>query len=190
MRWSFFFGPTNEIHVLDTYIYAVIETRPNGGSERPHKSGKRSHSYVKKLFKTQHGRIPIDPAILAVIGHRFIATTKTKRKLKLLVETRNWRLCFGGGGRSWNWKSFPLGKLSFHSPKDSLVSSLHWRFCYKLDDCINCILICDTEYNLVEIHHSSRNNSTTGDRRHSPTKNFGFALFIFKRNKNTKEEVG
>ena len=29
--------------------------------------------YVKKLFKTQPGRIPIDPAILAAIGHRFIA---------------------------------------------------------------------------------------------------------------------
>ena len=33
--------------------------------------------YVKKSFKTQHGRIPIDPAILAAIGHRFIAK-KTK----------------------------------------------------------------------------------------------------------------
>ena len=37
------------------------------------KSGKRSCPYVKKLFETQHGRIPIDPAILAAIGHRFIA---------------------------------------------------------------------------------------------------------------------
>ena len=27
-------------------------------------------------FKTQHGRIPIDPAILAAIGRRFIATKK------------------------------------------------------------------------------------------------------------------
>ena len=27
----------------------------------------------KKFFKTQHGRIPIDPAIFAAIGHRFIA---------------------------------------------------------------------------------------------------------------------
>ena len=34
--------------------------------------------YVKKLFKTQHGGIAIDPAILAAIGHRFIARTKTK----------------------------------------------------------------------------------------------------------------
>ena len=33
---------------------------------------KSSYPYVKKLFKTQHGRIPIDPAILAAIGHRFI----------------------------------------------------------------------------------------------------------------------
>ena len=41
-------------------------------AKRPHKSGKRSYPYVKKSFKTQHGRIPIDPAILAAIGHRFI----------------------------------------------------------------------------------------------------------------------
>ena len=28
---------------------------------------------VKRLFEAQHDRIPIDPAILAAIGHRFIA---------------------------------------------------------------------------------------------------------------------
>ena len=32
----------------------------------------------EKLFKTQHGRILIDPAILAPIGHRFIAKSKSK----------------------------------------------------------------------------------------------------------------
>ena len=32
--------------------------------------------YVKNSFKTQHGRIPIDPAILAAIGHRFIVKKK------------------------------------------------------------------------------------------------------------------
>ena len=32
--------------------------------------GWRSYPYVKKSFKTQHGRIPIDPAILAAIGRR------------------------------------------------------------------------------------------------------------------------
>ena len=37
------------------------------------KSGKRPYPYVKKSFKTQHGRIPIGPAIWAAIGHRFIA---------------------------------------------------------------------------------------------------------------------
>ena len=31
--------------------------------------GKRSYLYVKKSFKTQHGRFLIDPAILAAIGH-------------------------------------------------------------------------------------------------------------------------
>ena len=35
---------------------------------------------VKKSFKTQHGRIPIDPAILAVIGHCFIANKNNKLK--------------------------------------------------------------------------------------------------------------
>ena len=44
-----------------------------GGLERPHKSGKRSYPYVKKSFKAQHGTISIDPAILAAIGHRFMA---------------------------------------------------------------------------------------------------------------------
>ena len=34
----------------------------NGGKERPRKSGKRSYPYVKKSFKTQHGRISIDPS--------------------------------------------------------------------------------------------------------------------------------
>ena len=41
-------------------------------------SAKRSYPYVKKLFKAQHGRILIDPAILAAIGHRFIAKNKYK----------------------------------------------------------------------------------------------------------------
>ena len=36
--------------------------------------------YVKKLLKTQHGRNPINPAILTAIGHRFMAK---KRKLKM-----------------------------------------------------------------------------------------------------------
>ena len=35
--------------------------------------GKLSYPYVKKSFKKQHGRIPIDPAILAAIRRRFIA---------------------------------------------------------------------------------------------------------------------
>ena len=47
---------------------------------------KRSYPYVKKLFNTQHGRIPIDPEILAAIGHRFIATKK---------RGKNWRLFLG-----------------------------------------------------------------------------------------------
>ena len=34
---------------------------------------------VKKSFKTQCGRIPIDPAILAAIGRRFIATKNNQK---------------------------------------------------------------------------------------------------------------
>ena len=46
-----------------------------GGWRKPHQSGKRSYPYVKKSFKTQHGRNQIDPAILA-IGHHFIQVAK------------------------------------------------------------------------------------------------------------------
>ena len=98
-----FFLSTSEM--CDTCV--VIRTRPNfpytkyGGRERTHESGKRSYPYVKKSFKTQHGRIPIDPAILPAIGHGFIAQKK-KKKLKMPTsgseatpaETRNRRLFF------------------------------------------------------------------------------------------------
>ena len=65
-------------------IHAAIGTRPNfpytkyGGKDRPHKSGKGSYPYVKKSFKTQHGRTLIDPEIVATIGHLFIANTIRK----------------------------------------------------------------------------------------------------------------
>ena len=44
-----------------------------------------SYPYVKKLFKARRGRIPIDPAVWAAIGHRFIATTKKPKNA-------NWRV--------------------------------------------------------------------------------------------------
>ena len=50
--------------------------------------------YVKKSFETQHGRIPIDPAILAAIGHRFIAIQK-KLKIKMQTKIKN-------AGLRWN----------------------------------------------------------------------------------------
>ena len=45
------------------------------------------YMYVKKSFKTQHSRIPIDPAILAAIRHRFIANKNAdaREKHKLLT---------------------------------------------------------------------------------------------------------
>ena len=62
----------------------------------PHQSGKRSYPYVgKKSLKTQRGRIPIDPAILAAIGYRFIA--KKKKTFNMLTRgseaTRACRPC-------------------------------------------------------------------------------------------------
>ena len=60
------------------YVHAVTGTRQNfpytkyGGYARPHKLGK----HQQKSFNTQGGGIPIDPAILASIGHHFIATKK------------------------------------------------------------------------------------------------------------------
>ena len=54
----------------------ISHTQSIGGSETPHKWGKRSYPYVKR-----HGRIPIDSAILAAIGHRFIAKHKWKLKM-------------------------------------------------------------------------------------------------------------
>ena len=61
--------------------------------ERPHKSGKHSYPYVKKSFKTPRGRIPIDPEIVAAIGHRFIATTTTSYKLPVIGEFRGGAYC-------------------------------------------------------------------------------------------------
>ena len=59
----------------------VIGTKPNVlYTKRGLTNRENIHThYVKKSFKTQHGRIPIDPAILAAIGHRFIAK-KNKNK--------------------------------------------------------------------------------------------------------------
>ena len=66
--------------IADTY--AVIGTRPNfpytkyGGYERP--------LCEFFFFNTQHihSSIPIDPAILSEIGHRFIAKKKKTKKTK------------------------------------------------------------------------------------------------------------
>ena len=61
----------------------------------------RANLHTPMSFKAQHSRIPIDPAILAAIGHHFIAK---KGKLKMpmrrseamCAETRNCRLFFVG----------------------------------------------------------------------------------------------
>ena len=76
--------------------------------------------YVKMSFKAQHGRIPIDPAVLAGIGHRFLAK---KKELKILMrgseatraETRNRRLFWGALENNFSlenvgWSPWDLNK--------------------------------------------------------------------------------
>ena len=61
VRWRFFFFFCQPVkYVMHAY--------------RAHKAGKRSYPNVKKLFKTQHGRILINPAILAAIGQKKLKT--------------------------------------------------------------------------------------------------------------------
>ena len=72
-----------------------------GGEERPYKLGKRLYPYVKKLFKTQHVRNRIDPAILTAIGHRGVSwPSGLAYRTQVLVlaaecgfESRPWHLC-------------------------------------------------------------------------------------------------
>ena len=40
---------------------------------------------LKKSFEIQHGRIAIDPAILAAIGHRFIAKKKKTKNTCMMI---------------------------------------------------------------------------------------------------------
>ena len=56
-------------------------------------SGKRSYpsAYVNKSFKTQHSRIPIDPAILSAVEH---VPQQTKIKLKGPVKSVFTKLYF------------------------------------------------------------------------------------------------
>ena len=68
------------------------------------KRGSRSYPYVKKSFKTKCSRIPIDPAILAATGHRFIATKICFKMPTHGSEARNWRPETGGQkleARNW-----------------------------------------------------------------------------------------
>ena len=81
-----FFGPTSEICNTCICGYGLIFTKiisqqPDRISHTQSMVAKRGRTnranihtpYVKKSFKTQNGRNPVDPAILAAIRHRFIA---------------------------------------------------------------------------------------------------------------------
>ena len=61
---------------------------------------KRSYPFVKKSFETQHRIIPIDPAILATIGHRFITATK-KKKMKTNLFFLHLGVKFSQKGAGW-----------------------------------------------------------------------------------------
>ena len=51
------------------------------GANFPCEASQIGQTFIPYMFKAQHaGRIPIDPAILAAIGHRFIAPKKKKIK--------------------------------------------------------------------------------------------------------------
>ena len=74
-----FFLPTSEIHYTCTMYMRLFEPDQICHTQNMvAKSGCINQAnvhthYVEKAFKTQHDRIPIDPAILAASGHRFIA---------------------------------------------------------------------------------------------------------------------
>ena len=76
----FLFLPTTEIR--DTCIHGYwnqtkFPIHKSMVAKRGHTNLANVHTPIwKKSFKTQHGRIPIDPVILAAIGHRFIAPLK------------------------------------------------------------------------------------------------------------------
>ena len=77
VRWRAFFASRE---IRDTFYtrgpnFPINYTKSMVAKRGLTNSGKRSYPYVKK-----HGRIPIDPAIVAAIGHRFISKTKTIKK--------------------------------------------------------------------------------------------------------------
>ena len=53
------------------------------------KRGLTNWANVHTPVETQHGRNPLDPAILAATGHRFIAKTNKKSKNATRTETRD-----------------------------------------------------------------------------------------------------
>ena len=75
-----FFWPTGKyvIHVIRRY--QISHNIQSMVSKRGLTNWANIHTH---MWKTQHGRIPIDPAILAAIGHHF---TAKKRKFKMLTH--------------------------------------------------------------------------------------------------------
>ena len=80
------------MHPCKTF-HCIDLTRSDHGQDLVAKRGRTNRANVqtfkrsnvqtfKKSFKTHHSRIPINPAILAAIGHRFIAQKKKKKKKK------------------------------------------------------------------------------------------------------------
>ena len=116
------------------HIYAVIGTRPNFpytkyGGKRSLTNQANVHIPCVKKSWTQRGRIPIDPAILAAIGHRFIATNKenqeiSKNKYKCQKDQKPETFC-------WPYREgttfVMLSKLVLWVCLLSLNQDIHWR---------------------------------------------------------------
>ena len=89
--------------------------------------------YVEKSFKTLRSRIPIDPAILAAIGHRFIAKKKKTNRRLYLALTPSLRRPF----KPANFFRPPVGqRVNTHS--------VFWEFCRK--PCQHATRGCDKRW--------------------------------------------
>ena len=68
------------------HVYMVIGTRPNCPIHKVwwlRDTSQIGQTFIplckKKSFKIQHGRIPINPAVLAATGHRFYSNNKNQK---------------------------------------------------------------------------------------------------------------
>ena len=107
-------------------------------AKRGHTNQAKVHTPMWKImFKTQHGRITIDPPTLPPIGHRFIVKTKTNIKC--------W--CSGLGRRARRPETadifvymIQLWTYLIHDKrhKTGWPSCFSWQDCWRLMSCGTC----------------------------------------------------